>query len=325
MIVDFVTIHARWPWARQLGPGIAPGVEFRFGHRAGADWLVVYDDIRTPVTTDVPKAQRILFVTEPPGIKTYPAAFLRQFGTIVSPVPLDVPGSRILDQHPALPWFMGVRFEADGQRKTVLDLEALRQLKPAGRRKSAISTVISTKSQLPRHRERLALVEMMSARLGERFAVYGHGFQAVADKAEAILPFRYHLVLENNDIPHFWTEKLADAYLGWALPLYAGCRNVGLDFPSQSLIEIELADPARVVETIEAMLAEDPWESRLGAIAEARTRLLEEHNLFAVIARIAAAGEPDLRAKPLRETLLPSRESSFAGRLKGITKRLVRR
>ena len=48
----------------------------------------------------------------------------------------------------------------------------------------------------------------------------------MSDKAEAIAPYAYHLVLENNYIDNFWTEKLADAWIGWALPLYLGAPNL---------------------------------------------------------------------------------------------------
>lgn len=322
MIVDFATMHTRWPWSRQIGPGIAPGVTFRFGHEAGADWLVVYDDIREPLPTDVPKARRIHVVTEPPGIKTYPPAFLRQFGTILSPVALDVPGSRVVRGHPALPWFFGVRFEPGGERSLVYDLDGLRLLEPEPDRRVAVSAVISTKSQLPRHRERLAFVEALQARLGDRLTVFGQGFRPVADKAEAILPFRYHLVLENNDIPHFWTEKLADPLLGWALPLYAGCAEAAEDFPPGALVPLDLSDREGAIAAVEQVLAQDRWPSRLGLIGAARTRLIERHNLFAVLARLIA--EAPSAAGPVRETIRPIRESGLAGRLKGEMRRLLR-
>src|SRR6476620_9718203 len=86
MNVDFLTAHDRWPWSRQIGADTAPGLTYRFAAGTDAEWLVVYDDISKPVSTLVPRARRMLFVTEPPGIKTYPRRFLDQFGTIVSPL-----------------------------------------------------------------------------------------------------------------------------------------------------------------------------------------------------------------------------------------------
>jgi hypothetical protein len=42
--------------------------------------------------------------------------------------------------------------------------------------------------------------------------------------------------LENSQSPHYWTEKLTDAYLGWAFPLYVGCPNVGDYFAKESFL-----------------------------------------------------------------------------------------
>ncbi len=110
--------------------------------------------------------------------------------------------------HAALPWLYG--------HETVADLT---QQRPAAKR-NAVSVVITRKTKTPLHRARLQFVEQLQRRLGDRLHVYGRGFQEVGDKREAIDPFKYHLALENNDQEHFWTEKIADAYLGWALPLY---------------------------------------------------------------------------------------------------------
>ena len=36
--------------------------------------------------------------------------------------------------------------------------------------------------------------------------VYGYGFNEIADKRDALVPYKYHLAIENG-VPHYWTEK----------------------------------------------------------------------------------------------------------------------
>ena len=44
---------------------------------------------------------------------------------------------------------------------------------------------------------------------------YGRGMCAIDEKANALFPYQYHLCIENHLAKHHWTEKLADAFLGW--------------------------------------------------------------------------------------------------------------
>ena len=46
-------------------------------------------------------------------------------------------------------------------------------------------------------------------------------------------------------MPSYWTEKLADAYLGYALPVVSGPNNLAEWFPEESFVPIDIDDPAR--------------------------------------------------------------------------------
>src|SRR5690242_13571878 len=110
MRVLFFTRHVPWPWLRQTpkGDGAWENLTFLLNEpETPYDWLVVYDEPPQALKTTVPREKRILFITEPPGIKTYPKAFLAQFGTVVSPY--DLPGvtGRFVRRQTALPWHYG--------------------------------------------------------------------------------------------------------------------------------------------------------------------------------------------------------------------------
>jgi hypothetical protein len=325
--VAFVTKH-KWPWLRQTenGAGRHLNVDISLAPSASDEWSVVYDDIAAPFLTRIPIARRILFITEPPEYKRYVPNFVKQFGTLVSPYPMPGFENHWLQSHPAINWYYGIVFSPDQGVESRLNIAQLRQMPiPAGKR-NRISVVCSTKSKLPRHRERLRLIEHLSQAFPNSFDVYGRGFKPIADKADAIASYRYHLVLENNDHPHFWTEKLADAYLGYSLPAFSGCRNVTDYFPERSMVQLpDITDLEGVAAAIDKLLHDDPWAERLDAIRSARSELIERQNLFSVIAGITEAPAKNLPAPSGEQQILwPSRDCEgivniFRRHMRGMT------
>jgi hypothetical protein len=286
--IAILTAHARFPWLRQIAGGGDRIGDWRFTvDRIDPDCalLVVYDEPGAAFETTLPRESRVVFTSEPPGMKTYRPGYLAQFGLIRGPVGAKIEGTEWQRLHPALPWFYGVGFNPGGlvANETADSLLAMRP--PEKTR--AISVILSKKSNLPKHRARLQLVEHLQARLGDRLRVFGRGFSPVNDKAEAILPFAYHLVLENNDIDHFWTEKTADALLGWSLPIFSGCADLSEDILQGAFIRTDISDPEAVAEQLLRLLDEDPYAGRLSAIAEARKAILTQENLFPILVQLA--------------------------------------
>jgi hypothetical protein len=259
-------------------PGVLPDCQ----------WLVVFNEPPRGFLTDVPRARRIVLLTEPPEIKHYRRAYLEQFGTVISPMHQSGHSGTVIRCQSGLPWFYGSHL-------TVAALAAL----PAPAKTTAVSVVISRKTQTPLHRARLRFIEQLQNRLGARLHVYGSGFRPIADKREAIDPFKYHLALENNAREHFWTEKIADAYLGWSLPLYSGCSNMADYVPADALIRLDLDDIAASLDTVERCLDDDPYDGRLAAITAARQRILHDHNIFAILERVVLAVAPNCHGPQL--------------------------
>ena len=132
------------------------------------------------------------------------------------------------------------------------------------------------------HRRRYDFTQQLKEAIPE-LAVYGRGVRPINDKAEALVTYKYHLVIENHICEHHWTEKLSDAFLGHTLPFYAGCPNATEYFPQESFIPIDIREPGQVVETIRAAIDNHEYETRLPAILEARELVLEKYNIFAVL------------------------------------------
>jgi hypothetical protein len=98
---------------------------------------------------------------------------------------------------------------------------------------------------------------------------------------DAILPYRFHLVLENTRAPNYWTEKLADAYLGWSFPVYLGCPNLDEFFSPDAFCAIDGDDFEAAAVRIERLLGGAETDDEVAAVAAARTRVLDQYNPFA--------------------------------------------
>lgn len=253
------------------------------------DWLVVYDDLpcraeeRFSMRTErlhCPRENTLLITTEPATVKTYSACFLAQFGHVLtSQESHNIHHPNAIFSQTGLHWFYGIG------RNGYVTYDQMRAAAPPQKNR-LISTVCSSKQQKHTlHNLRYQFTLRLKEAVPE-LDHYGHGVRRIDDKAEALDQYRYHLAIENHICPEHWTEKLADPLLGFCLPLYCGCPNVEDYFPSESFIRVDLYDFDASLENVRAALATGQYEKRLPAILEARRRILDEYNLFALLARI---------------------------------------
>jgi len=278
-------------WLRQFPGGVPVWGECAFTFDPDArdyDWLVVYDDL-PPVAGErfsdrvevlaCPPGNTLLITTEPSSIKTYGSAYTAQFGHVLTSQEsafLRHPGR--ICANPAFQWFFG-----KGSNHLV-PFDALAAAKPPDK-PHLVSTVCSVKRQRHTlHRRRYDFTQALKAALPE-MDIFGRGVRPIDDKAEALLPYRFHVTIENQVAPHHWTEKLADAFLGFTVPVYCGDPNAGEYFPIESFIAFDLDDPGAIDAIVRAVRADD-YPKRLPHVLEARRRVLYEHNIFAVLARL---------------------------------------
>jgi len=251
------------------------------------DWLVVYHDIYRPAggpgleELACPRSRTILVTTEPSSITVYGTDYLRQYGTIItSQEPWVFNHPRVIFTQPGLIWFYGFPF-GEGPLRTYDKLQAT----PPPAKSKLIATVCSSRAGgLTLHRRRVRFTHKLQAELPE-LDVFGHGVRPMSDKAEALDPYQYHIAIENHVFRHHLTEKLPDAFLGYTLPFYHGCPNATDYFPRESFIPINIGDFDRTLDIIRSTIANNEYRDRLPYIIESRRRVLEEHNLFAVLER----------------------------------------
>ncbi len=281
---------------RQVDPA---DVDVRFFNCSGkipepddcASFWVTWDEPAAgEIDFSIPFERRILCITEPPEYKDY-TILLPPHRYVLSPFPIHpsalAQGSVFIRTPPLLNWHYGVDKSRENPRPP-MTLEELRAEPPPVKSK-LMAMVCSSIDTLPAHRQRIMFMHALSKAFAGAIDFFGKGFAFIPDKLQAIYDYKYVICLENNFHKHFWTEKISDAYLGRAVPLYAGCPNVADYFPEESFIPLDYRDPATAVQTVAQVLSQDSevdYARRLPYLEDARARLFEHFNVASALARL---------------------------------------
>ncbi|MGB5475300.1 MAG: glycosyltransferase family 10 [Gammaproteobacteria bacterium] len=304
--VKVSTPFPEWPLVRQTPGGEGVWGECRFVVNQpvdACDYWVVCEGLTEEQETRCPRENTILVTWEPPDIKTYAQGFLDQFGTIVT-CHREIRHPHIVYRQQGLPWMTGARLDPGSHTWT--DHKTFEQIAAdPGEKTKLLSVVASSKTSTPGHRARERLLSALEASLGTALDIFGLGYRPIEDKWDAVAPYRYHLAIENTAMPDYWTEKLADAFLGQALPIYAGCTNVLDYFPERSLVLIDPASAENAIRKIMSVLEADPYAERADAIRFAKEKVLREYNLFAMLERLLKATAKHPASVMERVTLFP--------------------
>jgi hypothetical protein len=269
------------------------------------DWLVVYDDFprnRKSEELACSPENTLLLTGEPSSITYYGKSFLKQFGHVLtSQEPSALKHPNAIRRQAGLLWYYG----GSDERGTYDSLLAT----PPPQKSKLLSTVCSTKAMRHTlHSLRLHFTKKLMAELPE-LDVFGYGMGKLDNKADAIDPYRYHLVIENHSCPHHWTEKLADAYLGYSLPIYFGCTNPDEYFPPESYIMLDIRNFPKALKALHELINSDEYEKRLPAIIEARRLILEEYSTFPQLARIITDRNTKSLSEKNSQTLYSRRQA----------------
>ncbi len=249
------------------------------------DWLIVYHDLPkddtffTEEKLACPRERTMLITGEPSTITVFGSDYLRQFGCILTfQEPWAMKHPNAIFHHPGLIWHYGLPFT----QGDFITWDQMAATLPPQKTKT-ISTVCSSRTNnLTLHSTRVDFSWRLKDELPE-LDIFGHGVNPMNDKAEALDPYRFHIAVENHDYKHHLTEKLPDAFLGYTLPFYHGAPNAADYFPKESFIPIDINDYQRSRDIIKSHLTNNEYDDRLPYIIEARRRVLEEQNLFAII------------------------------------------
>ena len=191
-----------------------------------------------------------------------------------------------------LTWWVGIIVSKNNKKHVFrpnvkIDYDQLSNME-SGNKMNKISLIMSDKDISDGHKKRIAFVDkMMTLPISKYIDVFGHGFKPIPDKWSAIAPYKCHLVLENSVQKDYWSEKLADSFLGFSYPIYYGCPNIEDYFSrnSMSIIDIENFDESIVL--LETIIDNDIDVKKSLAICSSRRKILNKYNIFSLMAKMA--------------------------------------
>ena len=71
----------------------------------------------------------------------------------------------------------------------------------------------------------MQVVESMNKAIN-RFDLYGRGFNPIDKKEEGLNDYKFSIVIENEFMENWFTEKLVDCFRTKTIPIYKGCPNI---------------------------------------------------------------------------------------------------
>ena len=256
------------------------------------DYVVVYQNLNDDFQGMKYRKGGLIFVAgEPECAEPYCKKFFDQFDYCIVPHPhRNHPA--LVHTNPALNWHFGRSFAKGGYAYDYVSLKAM----AAPEKTKSVSMMCSNKTMMPGHVLRFKFYQALREAFEGQIDFYGQGIKPVDDKAEILLPYRFHICIENSQDDHYWTEKIADPILGYSVPIYCGAPNITDYFPKDALIIVDVNKPEEAIAKLKSILAnsEAEYQKRLPALREARNLLLDRYNMFPMLERFIKEHNPKL-------------------------------
>lgn len=258
-------------------------------------WVVCYQKLLYEEEHCIVAPENTLFFTwEPDSTYHYSRKFLNQFGKVVSCMKHLKHRNRVMDQ-PGLAWYVGKIINPDKSAYFIRNWDDIHDTQPE--KKKLMSVICSNKCYTKGHRDRMLFVKKLKDYYKDQLDIFGYGFNDFEDKWDVIAPYKYHICIENCSQPYYWSEKLADTYLGSAFPLYYGCTNLEKFFSKDAFRLVDIHNPDSAIRNIDTAIAENLAEKNSYAIAQAKETVMTCENFFGLIVKHVQDMNPKAKKK----------------------------
>ena len=280
--MTLVRIAKDWAWPDLLrqtpgGKGIWDGIRFTTDDVDECDALVVLNNrMKQAVHAHCPKGRVWALMQEPyvKGFTDWMAEGHDAFDRIYTNyIPTSDP--KYITSQPALPWHVNRTFD---ELTTMGIPDKTRPL----------SWIVGNSRELPGHLDRLDFLSLLQREQSIPADLFGRAVRPIDDKWDGLAPYQFSLAIENTVATDYWTEKLADCFLSWTIPIYHGCPNLADYFPADSFISIDVRKPDEALAAIRKVVAGGmpEWKRRLPALLEARHLVLYKYQIFPHLAEL---------------------------------------
>lgn len=250
--------------------GVWNGITFTDEPVKECDLLIVFNSPNRDIKVKCPVGNKWLFTQESPiEIYRWQTNSFKYFDKVFTYWDSSV-SNNIIHEQTALPWHIGKNYD----ELVKLSLNESLPLK-----NKLVSWVTSNASHKEGHKLRMNLKNYLEQQHFE-FDLFGRGFNPIPDKFDGIAPYKYSLAIENYSCQDYWTEKIADCFLSWTIPIYWGATNILSYFPENSMIRIDPSDPLKSLEIIREAIDSNFFERNCEALAEARDLVLNKYQMF---------------------------------------------
>lgn len=94
--------------------------------------------------------------------------------------------------------------------------------------------------------------------------VMGRGYRAIPSKIEALRPYYYSIVVENERISGYFTEKLIDCISQTTVPIYWGAPDIASYFDETGIIQFDTIE--KLIEILVSLPNSNEWSNRYPAM-----------------------------------------------------------
>lgn len=263
---------------------------FTFDPVNECDLLIALNPPNKDIYVKCPQGRKWLFTGESP-IEQYRwhTDSFKYFDKVFTFWDSSVAGN-IFHEQTALPWHIGRSYD---------ELTELTCKKILNEKQDRVSWVTSNAVHKEGHKLRMSFKDYLLEQ-GFGFDLFGRGFSPIDDKFDGIFPYKYSIAIENYSCNDYWTEKIADCFLSWTIPIYWGAKNILAYFPEKSMILIDPNDHKKSLKIIRNAMECDYFHSNMGALAEARDLVLNRYQLFPHVCELIkknGVSEGDTRLK----------------------------
>jgi len=278
--MTLVRIVKDWDWPNLMRQtpgekGVWDGMKFTLDPVEACDFLIMLNNrMRTDTYVKCPKNNVWAIMQEPyeRGFTDWMIEKHDSFAKVFTHHIIPNNDKYVVSQ-PALPWHVNKTFDE------LVSIHIPKKTKK-------LSWIVGDAMDLPGHIKRWSFLKFIQQDGSIDIDLYGRAINFIEDKWDGLAPYRYSMAIENNSGPDCWTEKIADCFLAWSVPIYYGCTNIGNYFPKGSFIKIDIDQPLYSLEKIKTIMSEDNWEKRIPALEEARQLVLYQYQLFPYLSKI---------------------------------------
>lgn len=260
------------------------GAEYQDLYKLDMVIVLHASSIRRPITVQCNPENIIYASMEPDELEMGVCEdFVKQFSKVISTSNYKTYKKQIIRQTVST-WWIGLKVKHIKGKHVIecndkINYKSISNMRHKSSKRKLISVICSEKETLPGHRIRKNIIEQLKeSEINNLIDFYGYLGKPLIDKADALFPYKFSIVIENDIREHYWTEKLADAFLAECIPFYVGCPNVNDYFDSESIIQLS-TDPKEIISTIIKLANEYEFNKRITAVRTSKQLVLNQYNI----------------------------------------------